>query len=441
MAPFLAETSMPIAVIESLDHEGRGVTHVEGKAVFVDGALPGETVEYSVYRRKPSFELAQISRIIERSAQRVEPACKYFGTCGGCSMQHLDADAQAAVKQRVLEDALWHIGQLKAETMYPAIYGPAWGYRYRARIGVRLVPKKGGVLVGFHERRSSYIADMRSCEILPPHISDLLPALRELIGGLSIPDRLPQIEIAVGEDVTVLVFRNLLPLTADDEARLRDFGDAHGLQMWLQPAGPDSIYRIHPADAPGLSYSLPEFGVALDFRPTDFTQVNVHINRVLIRRAMQLLAPRAGERIADLFCGLGNFSLPIARLGATVVGVEGSETLVARAGENARKNGLGERCEFHVANLFEATEDSFAALGHLDKLLIDPPREGAIAIVKAIGPDAPRRIVYVSCSPATLARDAAVLVHEKGYTLAGAGIANMFPQTSHVESIALFERR
>lgn len=434
---------MPIARVESLDHEGRGVAHVEGKTVFIDGALPGEKVEYSVYRKKPTFEQAQVSRILEASAQRVTPRCPHFGVCGGCSMQHLDSNAQAAAKQRVLEDALWHIGRVDPEVIFPAIYGPAWGYRDRARIGVRLVPKKGGVLVGFHERRSSYIADMRSCEVLPRHISDLLPALRTLIGGLSIPDRLPQIEIAVGDGVTVLVFRNLLPLTADDEARLIAFGDAHAVHIWLQPGGPDTAHPLHPGEAEVLSYSLPEFGVTLDFRPTDFTQVNVHINRILIRRAMQLLDPRPGERIADLFCGLGNFSLPIARRGARVVGVEGSDTLVVRAGENARRNGLGDACEFHAANLFEATEDSIKALGRLDKLLIDPPREGAIAVVKALGEGGeatPARIVYVSCNPATLARDANVLVNEKGYRLKGAGIANMFPQTSHVESIALFER-
>ncbi|HRP97169.1 MAG TPA: 23S rRNA (uracil(1939)-C(5))-methyltransferase RlmD [Rhodocyclaceae bacterium] len=432
---------MPVAVIESLDHEGRGVTHVDGKAVFVDGALPGEKIEYSVYRRRPSYELAQISRIVAASSQRVTPKCAYFGKCGGCSMQHLDPVAQAAAKQRVLEDALWHIGKLEPEIVYPAIHGPAWGYRYRARIGVRLVPKKGGVLVGFHERRSSYIADMLSCEILPAHISTMLPALRELIAGLSIPDRLPQIEIAVGDDVTVLVFRNLLALTSADEARLKAFAVEGNVQVWLQPAGPDSIHPLHPLDGPGLAYTLPEFDVTMAFRPTDFTQVNVGINRLLIRRSMQLLDPRPGERIADLFCGLGNFSLPIARCGATVVGVEGSDTLVRRAGENASRNGLEAHSEFHAANLFEATEDSLAALGPLDKMLIDPPREGAIAVVKAISAQqAPARIVYVSCNPATLARDAAVLVHEKGYALRGAGIANMFPQTSHVESIALFER-
>lgn len=431
---------MPIALVESLDHDGRGVAHVEGKTVFIDGALPGEQVEYSVYRKRPTYDQAQVSRILRPSAQRVTPRCPHFGVCGGCSMQHLDSTAQTAAKQRVMEDALWHLGRLRPDTIFPAIHGPFWGYRYRARIGVRLVPKKGGVLVGFHERRSSYIADMRSCEVLPRSISDLLPKLRELVGKLSIPDRLPQIEIAVGEGVTVLVFRNLLPLTTDDNAHLAAFGDAHGVQIWLQPGGPDTVQRLHPQDAPGLRYTLPEFDLSLDFLPNDFTQVNVAINRLLIRRALHLLDPQPGERIADLFCGLGNFSLPIARRGARVVGVEGSQTLVARAGDNARRNGLESACEFHAANLFEATEDSLAALGPLDKILIDPPREGAIAVVKALGPTAPGRIVYVSCNPATLARDAAVLVHEKGYRLKGAGIANMFPQTSHVESIALFER-
>jgi 23S rRNA (uracil1939-C5)-methyltransferase len=432
---------MPIAVIESLDHEGRGVAHVDGKAIFIDGALPGEHVEYASYRRKPRYEQADVGRILKASAQRVVPRCRYFGTCGGCSMQHLDPTAQAAAKQRVLEDALRHIGGVKPEIIYPAIHGPSWGYRDRARLSVRLVPTKGGVLVGFHERRSSYIIDMRSCEILPPHVSALLPRLRELIAGLSIPDRLPQIEVAVSDGTTVLVLRNLLPFTAQDESRLAAFACAAGIQVWTQPGGPDTAMPLHPTNGPGLAYTLPEFDVRIDFLPTDFTQVNVHINRLLIRRSMQLLDPQPGERIGDLFCGLGNFSLPIARRGATVVGVEGSETLVARALENARSNRLDARTEFHAANLFEATEDSLAALGRLDKLLIDPPREGAIAVVKALGEQQmPPRIVYVSCNPATLARDAAVLVHEKAYVLRGAGIANMFPQTSHVESIALFER-
>ncbi len=432
---------MPIARIESLDHDGQGVARSpEGKTLFVEGALPGEQVDYSVFREKPRFACAQVERVIEASALRVVPRCAFFAECGGCSMQHLDASAQAAVKQRVLEDALWHQARLRPGIVYPAIVGPAWHYRDRARLSVRRVERLGGMLIGFHARRSSYIADIRSCQVLPQRISDLLMPLRELIGKSSVADRLPKIELAVGDDVTVLVFRILAPLTPSDERLFRQFSETHGIQVWLQPDGPETAYRLHPVDAPALTYTAPEFNLRYAFAPTDFTQVNVHINRLLLRRAMQLLDPQPGERVGDLFCGLGNFSLPIARRGAHVVGVEGSDALVRRARENAAANGLAALSAFYEANLFEATEDSIEALGPLDKLLIDPPREGAIAVVRALGADAPRRIVYVSCNPATLARDAGVLVHDKGYRLAGAGIANMFPQTSHVESIALFER-
>ena len=431
---------MPEALVESLDHEGRGVAHVEGKVIFIEGALPGERVEYASFRRKPSYEQAQVVRIVKASSQRVEPRCPHFGVCGGCSMQHLEPAAQTAAKQRVLEDALWHIARLKPDTILPPISGPAWGYRHRARLSVRNVVKKGGVLVGFHERRSSYVAVMDSCAVLPPAISGLIQPLKALIAGMSRPDRLPQIEVAVGDGQHVLVLRNLEPLTGDDQERLRAFADAHGIVWYLQPGGPDSAALFHPADAPPLEYTLPDFDVRLRFRPTDFTQVNHGINRMLVRRAMGLLQPAPGERIADLFCGLGNFTLPIASLGATVVGVEGAKALVERARANAELNGLGDRCEFQVANLFEATPESIAALGRLDKLLIDPPREGAVEVVKSLGESGPARIVYVSCSPATLARDAAILVHEKGYALRAAGIASMFPNTSHVESIALFER-
>ncbi len=431
---------MPLALIESLDNEGRGVAHVDGKAIFIEGALPGETVEYSSYRRKPTFEQAQTVRVVKASSQRVTPGCPHFGVCGGCSMQHLEPGAQTAAKQRVLEDALWHLARLKPEAVFPPISGPAWGYRHRARLSVRHVAKKGGVLVGFHEKRSSYVAVMDCCPVLPPAISSLIPALKELVAGMSMPDRLPQIELAIGDDQRVLVLRNLEPLAAADEARLRDFADRHAVCFYLQPGGPDTAALFHPPLAAPLTYRLPDFDVVLRFRPTDFTQVNHGINRMLVRRAMGLLQPAPGERIGDLFCGLGNFTLPIARLGATVVGVEGSGPLVERARANAELNGLAVRCDFHVANLFEATDESLAELGTFDKLLIDPPREGAIAVVNALRESGPRRIVYVSCSPATLARDAAVLVHQKGYVLRGAGIASMFPHTSHVESIALFER-
>lgn len=431
---------MPEATIESLDHEGRGIARVDGKAVFVEGALPGERVRYHTLRARPRYEQAEVSEVLRPSALRVSPRCEYFGVCGGCSMQHVDARAQPAIKQRVLEDALWHIGRLRPQVMHAAIEGQAWAYRYRARLSVRVVPSKGGVLIGFHQRRSSYIADMRHCAVLPATVLTMLPTLHELVAALSIADRVPQIEVAVGEHCTVLVFRHLLPFTEADRARLRAYGEQWGVQIWLQPQGPESCHRLWPSEGPALEYSLPEFDVKLRYLPTDFTQVNVGINRLLMRRAMQLLQPQAGDLIGDLFCGLGNFSLPIARSGARVVGVEGSEALVARAADNAARNGLADACVFYAANLFEATADSLAALGRFDKLLIDPPREGAIAVVKALSEaQRPQRIVYVSCNPATLARDAAVLVHEQGYVLRGAGIANMFPQTSHVESVALFE--
>ena len=434
---------MNIATIESLDHEGRGVAHVDGKAIFIEGALPGERVAYTSFRRKPSFENARADAILKASSQRVAPRCPHFGVCGGCSMQHLNAAAQAAAKQRVLEDAFWHIARLKPETILPPIVGPSWGYRRRARLTVRKVEKKGGVLVGFHEKRSSYVAVMDSCAVLPAPISALLPKLRELVAALSIPDRLPQIEVAAGDTPTALVFRILEPLTPADEEKLRAFADRHGVHVYLQTGGPDTAALFHPADGGQPAYRLPDFDVTLRFRPTDFTQVNHDVNRVLVRRALGLLDVRPGEKVADMFCGLGNFTLPLARVGGRVVGVEGSAPLIARARENAVANGLAERIEYHVANLFEVTPEQLAGWGRFDKMLIDPPREGAVELVKSLGEDAsapPSRIVYVSCNPATLARDAAVLVHEKGYRLVSAGIANMFPHTSHVESIALFER-
>ena len=431
--------------IESLDQEGRGVARIEGKVIFIEGALTGEVVSYSSYRKKPSFELAQVTQIHTTSSMRVQPKCKHFGVCGGCSMQHLDARAQVAVKQRILEDSLWHIGKVKAEIILPPIYGQAWGYRERARISVKHVIKKGKTLVGFHEKRSSFVADMQSCEILAPKIAKLLPLLAELISGLSIRDRLPQIEVAVGEHVDALVLRVMEPPSGEDEAALRAFADKHNIQFWLQSGGPDTVVPFHPLNAPQLSYSLPEFDITMPFAPSEFTQVNSALNRVMISRAIRLLNPQPGERIADFFCGLGNFTLPIARSGAQILGIEGSDALVARAQQNAATNGLTGNTKFIAMNLFEMTEEAYAKLGYFDKILIDPPRDGALELVKALGcgnggENAPRRIVYVSCNPATLARDAQVLVHTHGYTLKAAGVMNMFPHTSHVESIAVFEK-
>ncbi len=426
--------------ILSLDHEGHGVARIDGKVTFVDGALAGERAEIAIYRKHAKYNSANAVAILKSSAQRAEPRCRYFGRCGGCSMQHLEPSAQVAAKQRVLEENLARIGKVRPDVVLRALHGPTWGYRHRSRLSVRRVDKKGGVLVGFHEKRSSFIADMASCEVLTPDVSALIQPLRELITELSNSDRIPQIEIAVGEHITVLVFRLLEPWTDDDAARVRAFADTHRVQIWEQRKGPDTARPFWPDIAPELSYSLPEFGLAMPFKPTEFTQVNTAINRALVSRALRLLDPQPGERIADLFCGLGNFTLPIATRGAEVLGIEGSAELVDRARANALRNHLP-HAHFVVDNLFEMTPEKFATLGHFDKLLIDPPRSGAIEVVKSL-PDsgAPQRIVYVSCDPATLARDAEVLVHVKGYRLVAAGVANMFPHTAHVESIALFER-
>ncbi len=427
--------------IESLDQEGRGIARREGKVIFVEGALPGENVTASVYRKNRSFELANVQTVLKPASSRVVPRCVYFGLCGGCALQHVNVATQVAVKQRVLEDALSHIGKVKAGEILSPVHGPAWGYRHRARFTVRYVEKKGGALVGFHEKRSSYVADMLSCEVVPSRVSALLPHLRALIGSLSLKQRVPQIELAIGDDAIVLVFRVLEALPPADEAIVRAFADAHRVFIYLQPAGPDTATPFHPAAGADLHYELPEFDVKIYFGPTDFTQVNHEVNRVLVRRAMRLLDPRPGERIADLFCGLGNFSLPIARSGAHVLGVEGSEGLVARARVNAARNDLSGNTRFETMNLFKIDAEKLAGLGHFDRMLIDPPRDGAAEVVQALSDDGPHTIVYVACSPGTLARDAGVLVHEKGYVLAAAGVVNMFPHTAHVESIALFVRK
>jgi len=437
-------TALPASVtVASLDQEGRGIARIEGKAIFVEGALPGEVVTITTLKRKPTYEIARAESILKANAARVDPRCPHFGVCGGCSLQHFDAAAQVAAKQRTLEDALWHLGRVRALQLLPPIHGPYWRYRHRARLSVRHVAKKGGVLVGFHERKSSYVADMTSCAILPRRISDLLPGLRALVGGLTVRDRLPQIELAVGDGADpahVLVLRILEPLASSDETALARFADLHGIQFYVQPGGPGSVAPLHPIDT-RLCYTLPEFDLAFPYSPTDFTQVNPAINRVLVRRAIGLLDPRPGDRVADFFCGIGNFTLPIARRGATIVGIEGNAALVRRAQEVAALNGLGHLATFRVMNLFEAKPEDIEALGPLDRIVVDPPREGAIALVKALpGDGPPQRIVYVSCNPATLARDAAVLVHDHGYALTAAGVVNMFPHTAHVESIALFAR-
>ena len=440
--------------VESLDLEAQGVAHnLAGKVVFIDGALPGEEVQVTVQRRKNNWEQATMVALQHESSQRVRPQCRHFGTCGGCKMQHFHVGAQVATKQRALEDALWHLGKVKPEQVLRPIEGPAWGYRYRARLSVRFVAKKGKVLVGFHERKSSFVADMDSCEVLPAHLSALLLPLRELIGAMDQRDRLPQIEVAIGDTVTVLVLRHLEPLSTSDATRLRMFGQLHGVQWWVQSKGPDTVQPLDSpaAGEPVLAYTLPEFGITMPFKPTDFTQVNHQINRVMVARALRLLAAGSTDRVIDWFCGLGNFTLPIATQAGAVLGVEGSELLVSRALENAALNQLADKATFAARNLFEMGAADVAAYGSANKWLIDPPREGAFALTKALAelhadpslaPDfsMPGRIVYVSCNPATLARDAGLLVHQAGYRCTAAGAINMFPHTAHVESMAVFER-
>ncbi|MCJ0763804.1 23S rRNA (uracil(1939)-C(5))-methyltransferase RlmD [Variovorax terrae] len=448
--------------VESLDIEAQGVAHkADGKVVFIEGALPFELVTANVNRKKNNWEQATLTAVHRESSQRVRPACPHFGlhagACGGCKMQHLHVGAQVAIKQRVLEDNLWHLGKVKAENLLRPIEGPAWGYRYRARLSVRYVHKKGVVLVGFHERKSRYVADMTVCHVLPPHVSAMLVPLRELIGALDARETCPQIELACGDDVTALVLRHLEPLSADDTARLRAFAARHpGVQWWLQPKGPDTVHRLDEG-GPALAYALPEFGITMPFKPTDFTQVNPHINRVLVSRALRLLDAQRQERVIDWFCGLGNFTLPIATQAREVLGIEGSEVLVARSRENYKRNQADVQAgrslaatEFVARNLFEMTPELLTRDGSADKWLVDPPREGAFALAKALadlhqqpelrgGWTPPRRIVYVSCNPATLARDAGLLVHQAGYRCTAAGVVNMFPHTAHVESMAVFE--
>ena len=458
--------------VESLDLDAQGVAHkVDGKVVFIEGALPFEWVSANINRHKNNWEQGTLTQIHRESSQRVVPACPHFGlhtgACGGCKMQHLHSAAQVAVKQRALEDNLWHLGKVKPDQILRPVEGPTWGYRYRARLSVRYVRKKGTVLVGFHERKSRYVADMGVCPVLPPVVSAMLMPLRQLISSMDAVETCPQIELACGDKVIALVLRHLEPLSSADLGRLRAFATLHdGVQWWLQSKGPETVHLL---DEGGdvLSYALPEFGITMPFKPTDFTQVNPQINRVLVSRALRLLDVKEYERVIDWFCGLGNFTLPLATQAGEVLGIEGSDALVARAHENYESNhaldlmnkGL---CvtKFVARNLFELTPEMLLGDGVADKWLVDPPREGAFALALALAelhrqrmgtselasiPGAkewtpPKRIVYVSCNPSTLARDAGLLVHQAGYRCSAAGVVNMFPHTAHVESMAVFDR-
>ncbi|MFZ5536112.1 MAG: 23S rRNA (uracil(1939)-C(5))-methyltransferase RlmD [Pseudomonadota bacterium] len=425
------------ASITGFSHEGRGVAQHEGKVVFIDGALMGERVKARLTRTHRRFDEAEVIEVIELSPERVEPRCVHFGVCGGCTLQHMRDTAQIHAKQGVLIDNLRQLGKVEPEQILAPLTGPLWGYRRRARLGVKWVAKKGKVLVGFRERGTPYLAELTRCEVLDPSVGERLEELAGLIAGMEAKERIPQIEVAVGDDVTALVFRHMDPLSVQDRARLIDYAKATGLHLFLQPAGPDSVHRLWPEEGE-LYYSLPGHEVRIDFLPVDFTQVNGLLNRKMVDLALELLDPKADERVLDLFAGLGNFTLPIARRAAEVVGVEGDEAMVRRGEESARRNGIANTRHF-VGNLFEPDPALPWMKEHYDKILLDPPRAGAMEIMPHLARIKPKRIVYVSCNPATLARDAGILVNEHGYRLKAAGVMDMFPHTAHVESIAVFE--
>jgi 23S rRNA (uracil1939-C5)-methyltransferase len=426
------------ATIESLTHDARGVARVAGKATFIEGALPGEHVRFRYHTRRARYDTGAAVEILEPSRDRVIPPCGYFGVCGGCTLQHMAASAQVHAKARVLAEVLRHLGRVQPQRWLPPIQAGDLGYRRRARLGVRFVEKKGGVLIGFRERRRSYITGLASCLTLDPRLSALLPGLQGAITNLSRPDRIPQVEVSAGDDSCAVVVRHLTPLGADDLAHLRGFAEEHRVGVYLQPGDPRTVRALWPESGTTLTYTLP-FDVKLAFGPTDFIQINAAVNRALVNHAVTLLDPQSDERVLDLFCGLGNFTLPLARRAAQVVGCENDPTLVQRARENARANGIG-NADFHGLDLYRGAAGGLWAQARYDALLLDPPRAGAMDIIKSIPADGPRRAVYVSCNPATLARDSQYLVHVLGYQMEAVGIADMFPHTSHVESIALYVR-
>jgi 23S rRNA (uracil1939-C5)-methyltransferase len=427
------------AQIESLTHDGKGVTHIDGKATFVYGSLPGERVRFLYTGRRRKYDEGRVVEVIEPSPQRVEPRCSQFGICGGCSLQHQLPQAQVASKQQAMLDALKHIGRVSPEEILSPLLGESvWGYRRKARLGVRYVAKKGGILVGFRERGSSYVADIDKCHILHPRVGELIPQLSELIDQLSIRDQIPQIEMAMGDEQCILIFRLLSQPSDEDLMKLAIFGPRHGISVYVQEGGPETV-RPLDFEPTTLSYELPDFDLQLDFLPNDFTQVNTDINRQMIKRAISLLELKPEDRVLDLFCGLGNFTLPLARRAGHVTGVEGDSGLVARARENAMRNGI-ENVDFYTANLYEALDQQPWLMQGYNKVLLDPPRSDAVEILEHLPKLGAQRIVYVSCYPGTLARDAGILVEQHGYRLLSAGVMDMFPHTAHVESIALFEK-
>lgn len=431
--------SEPILVeITDLAHDGRGVGRVDGKAVFVHGALPGETVSARLIDRARKHDEALAEQVLSPSADRVEPGCPWFDRCGGCALQHLDPAAQLKWKHKRLVDNLERIGNVCPQRWDAPLAAEPWQYRRRARLSARKVPAKGRVLVGFREPQGRYVADIEHCRVLHPDFGERLLELSALLDSLSVAAAVPQIETASGDNGSAIVIRHLEPLSSDDVMRLRDWSESQGIAVYLQAKGPDTVHRLHPEEHQ-LEYRLPSFDLTLRFHPQHFVQVNASVNQLLIDCALELLALNGSERVLDLFCGLGNFSLPLARRAAHVTGVEGAPELIEAARDNARHNNLA-NVDFAVADLTaDVSAQSWVRAG-FDAVLIDPPRSGAEEILPLVAASGARRVVYVSCNPATLARDAGILVREHGYTLVSAGIADMFPHTAHVESIALFER-
>lgn len=424
--------------ITDLSHDGRGVARHDGKAVFVRGALAGERVLARVTQRHRHYDDAQVEQILVVSPDRVEPRCPHFGVCGGCALQHLAPEAQIVAKQRVLAENFERIGHVEPKRWLAPLTSAVWGYRRKGRLSVKYVDKKGKALVGFREENGRYVADLTRCEVLAPAVGERIAAIAALVGTLASVREIPQIEIAAGDDVTALIFRHLQPLAEADRAALIAFGQVHGLAIYLQPGGNDSVHPLWPEDA-RLAFRIDAADVELEFRPLDFIQVNSAMNEAMIAHALALLDPQPTDRVLDLFCGLGNFTLPLARRSAHVVGVEGEHALIERARHNAVRNGI-DNVDYHVANLLDDQRETPWARQRYEKILLDPPRSGAQAVFDYLPRKDTGRIVYVSCHPASLARDAGILVEKHGYKLKAAGVMDMFPHTAHVESIALFER-
>ncbi len=425
------------ADVVDLAHDGRGIARDAGKAVFIEGALPGERVRYRVIKRRRHLDEAGLVEVLVASPDRVAPVCAHFGVCGGCSLQHLSAPAQLAAKQRQLLDNLERIGRVLPDRVLPPLRGPEWAYRRRARLGVKYVHKKGRVLAGFREREKPYIADIQRCEILLEPMATLPRDLAALVETLAIREKIPQVEVAAGDQATALVFRVLEPPGFEDVQKIAAFGAAQGVQIYLQTGGLDTVRALQPGYAP-LGYAVDAGQVVIEFGPVDFIQINREINVSMVASAMDLLLPAPEDTVLDLFCGLGNFTLPLARRVQRVVGVEGDSALVAKAQANATRNGVG-NAAFFVENLFEPTQFGAWANERYDLVLLDPPRAGASALLARMAHWRPRRVVYISCHPGSLARDAEILVHSQGFQLTCAGVMDMFPHTTHVESIAVFE--